>query len=369
MYDFSKQIATFHKSHVRLTNEQRRDMRNRRETNLDRIEKGLQELKKPAFTDTINQGGYAQKTMTQPPEADQDSRYDIDLGVVFEEEDAAGARTTRAWVRDAIARRATNMKSEPETKKKCVRVIYSTGYQCDFPVFRRIRKEDGWSYELSCGDEWVISDPLSMNNWIENQVAQRSPEALGSYQLRRVIRLGKFFAKTHAYRTSRQFPGGLVATALFIEAYAAAADRDDESFRETLRTLSYRSKYSPVYANGIQISDDKDTDRVGRLIEEAKEAVRELDALNAPDATDADARKAWKKVFRHSFFDDEVKEAIDGASALAQNVGLVAAAAIAAPVIASQAAAALSSQERSERMEAAVRARRESGGGGKPWSI
>ena len=180
MYDFAKQVATFHKSHVRLTNDQRKDMRNRRETNLDRIEKGLTELNKPAFTDTINQGGYAQKTMTQPPEADQDSRYDIDLGVVFKEEDAVGPRTTRGWVRDAIARRATNMKTEPETKRKCVRVIYSAGYQCDFPVFRRIPDGDSWTYELSCGDEWVPSSPHSMNTWIENQVSQRSPRHWGA---------------------------------------------------------------------------------------------------------------------------------------------------------------------------------------------
>ena len=192
---------------------------------------------------------------------------------------------------------------------------------------------------------------------------------MGSYQLRRVIRLGKFFSKTHAYKTNRHFPGGLVATALFIEAYKSVKDRDDEAFRETLRTLSHRSKYSPVYANGVQISDDKDTDRVGRLIEEAEEAVKELDALDANDATDADARKAWKKVFRHSFFDEVIKETTDSASTLARNVGLAAAAAIAAPMVASQVAAALSSQERSERMEAAVRARRESGGGGKPWSF
>src|SRR5206468_12100727 len=135
-------------------------------TNLERVEHGLDELDKPGFVETINQGGYPQKTMTQPPEADQESRYDIDLGVVFEADDAAGPRTTRGWVRDAIARKATNMKNEPESKKKCVRVIYSAGYQCDFPVFRRRANQSGWSYELSSGDEWVASDPQSMNVWI-----------------------------------------------------------------------------------------------------------------------------------------------------------------------------------------------------------
>jgi hypothetical protein len=180
MYDFCKSIATFHEKHVRLTAAQQSDMRNRRQTNLERIEKGLDELDKPTFAETINQGGYAQKTMTQPPEAAQESRYDIDLGVVFEEEDAAGPRTTREWVRDAIARKATNMKNEPKTKKKCVRVVYVDGYQCDFPVFRRRQTGSNWSYELSSGDEWVASDPQSMNKWINQQVSEKSPEASGA---------------------------------------------------------------------------------------------------------------------------------------------------------------------------------------------
>jgi hypothetical protein len=204
-----------------------------------------------------------------------------------------------------------------------------------------------------------------MNTWIDRQVSEKSPETSGSYQLRRVIRMGKFFAKTHANRLNRQFPGGLVATALFIEAHVSIGGRDDEAFRETLRAISYRSKYTPVYANGVQVSDDKDTDRIGRLIEEAKMSVKELDQLDAGDTTEADARKAWKKVFRHSFF-DEAQEATN--SAFAPLESALDGTGLAAPFIASKAAAALSDGERTERMESAVRARRESGGGSKPWS-
>ncbi|MGK7653206.1 cyclic GMP-AMP synthase DncV-like nucleotidyltransferase [Roseovarius sp. B08] len=368
MYDFSKRISKFHQDHVRLTNGQRADMRRRRETNLERIENGLEETNKPSIAETINQGGYAQKTMTQPPENDEESRYDIDLGVAFEEDDAAGPRTTRNWVRDAIARMATNLKNDPDTKKKCVRVVYADGYQCDFPVFRRKWSEVGWKYELSSGDEWVGSDPAAMNKWIETTVSVKSPETSGSYQLRRIIRLGKFFSKTHSSRLNRKFPGGLVATALFIEAYISAEGRDDEAFRKTLRALSNRSKYSPVYANGIQVSDDKDTDRIGRLIDLAKESVKELDKLDAEDATETDANKAWKSVFRHNFFEEETKEAVNNASAPLEKKSALGAAGLAAPFLASQAAAALPDSEKHSRMEAAVSARQESGSGGKPWS-
>ena len=360
MYDFSKEITKFHEDHVRLTNNQRADMRKRRDANLVRIKAGLAELDKPSIAETISQGGYAQKTMTQPPEADQDSRYDIDLGVVFEQDDAAGPRTTRGWVRDAIARKATNIKNAPETKKKCVRVIYADGYQCDFPVFRRRWTVDGWTYELSAGDDWDASDPRSINVRIDEQVSTKSPEASGSYQLRRIIRMGKYYTKAHAARLNRKLPGGLAVTALFIEAYVPVDGRDDEAFRETLRVISYRSKYSPVYANGMQISEDKDTDRIERLIDVAESSVEELDKLDGDDTTESHVGKAWKKVFRHSFFDEFVERAAK--NVLTPGVGLATA------VLPSQAAAALSDAERTERLEAAVRTRTESGRGGKPWS-
>ncbi|WP_415404106.1 hypothetical protein [Tateyamaria sp. SN3-11] len=93
-----------------------------------------------------------------------------------------------------------------------------------------------------------------------------------SYQLCQIIRLGKFYSKTHASRLSREFLGGLLASALFIAAFVATEGLDDEAFRETIRVISYRSKCTPVYANSQQVSDDQDTDRIQRLIDEAKSA-------------------------------------------------------------------------------------------------
>ena len=246
-----------------------------------------------------------------------------------------GLGTTRGWVRSAIARKATNMKNDPESKKKCVRVIYADGYQCDFPVFRRRSTEDGWKYELSDGDDWDASDPRSMNTWIEEQVSTRSPEISGSYQLRRIIRMGKYYTKAHAARLDRRFPGGLVATAIFIEAYVPIEGRDDQAFRETLRVISFRSKYGPVYANGVQVSDDKDTDRIGRLIDEAKAAVEALDKLDDDNATESDACKCWKTVFRHSFFDDAAEGTAKSASLAIEEKSAVGAG-FTAPLLASQ---------------------------------
>lgn len=144
--------------------------------------------------------------------------------------------------------------------------------------------------------------------------------------------------------------------------------RDDKAFRETLRALSSRSEYSAVYANGIQVSDDKDTDRMGRLINQAKELVNQLDKLDADGASEEDANKVWKTVFRHSFFEEETNEAANSASGPFETKSALGAAGPAAPFLASQVAAALSDSEKHSRMEAAVSARQESGGGRKPWS-
>lgn len=363
MYDFSKQISRFHESHVRLTNEQRAAMRRRRTTNYERIVAGLEALGKPRIVDTIKQGGYRQKTMTQQPEADVESRYDIDMGVVFEEAATVGPRTTKTWVKDALALKATSLKYPVEAKPKCVRVVYAEGYQCDFPVLRRRWTDTGWVYELAAGDEWVATDPNAMNAWVDLQVALKSPETEGSYQLRRIIRLTKYFAKVHAYRLRSSFPGGLVATALAVEAFQAFEGRDDLSIRETLRILSRRSEYLPVYANGLEVSDAKDFDRIRRLVAAAKEAVEALDKLDG-DVSAADACKAWKKVFRHGFFEKaEAKVAAFAGLETKSALGV-----LATPFLASSAIAAMSEADRAERMKSAVAARQSEGGGSKPWS-
>lgn len=306
MYDAAFLIEKFHEEHVTLTLAQRQDMQSRRDTNVERLKTGLKELDKPRIVDTINQGGNAMQTMTQAPEADASSRYDIDLGVVFEDADALTPTTTKSWVRDAIARKASNLKTAPEAKKKCVRVIYSEGYQCDFPVFKRTKQGDGFKHFIAIGSDWLESDPKAVNEWFERVVKEKSPESSG-FQLRRITRLVKYFAKVHAYRTQRSFPAGLVVTALAVECYAPVTGRDDEAFYKTLKAISERSDLMPVFANGVQVSGEKDRDRLRRLKDAAKEAVDALADLNGngQSVTEESARKAWKKVLRHSFFDSE----------------------------------------------------------------
>jgi hypothetical protein len=318
MFDSSKLITDFHSEHVRLTNRQRGDMRGRRDTNVDRIKSGLADNGKPEIVDVINQGGYAMKTMTQPAEA-SDITYDIDLGVVFEAEDAASPKTTRGWVLDALTKKATAVKGEPEDKGKCIRIEYAEGYQCDFPVFKREWNGDNYVHYIALRDEWTVSSPAQINDWFEREVTSRSPESSSPYQLRRVVRLMKFLGKTWAHASGRRYPSGLLLTALTVGAYHAVDARLDEAFYRTLRALGSRYSALPVYADGIMISSDKDVDRIERFCKKAEELADLLEPLDTRpnEQDDESARAMWKKVFRHSFFNPVETKAAKSESGVA----------------------------------------------------
>lgn len=307
MYDTNALVRDFQATQVALTQPQYQDMQKRRDTNLGRLNSGLKELDKPAVAETINQGGNAMRTMTQPPEGDEETRYDIDVGAVFEEADAKTPVTTKTWVRDAIKKKGMNFKTEPTLKKKCVRVVYKDGYQVDLPVFRRKVNGQNFTYEIAIGDEWTASDPKAINKWFEDRIQTLSPDSGGGYQLRRIVRLLKYFAKVRSSRTGTKFPAGLVATALAVECYQAVKDRDDEAFYLTLKKLRDRSEYLPVIANGTEVSDAKDQDRIKRLRDAAGDAVDALAPLVDDEAemTEERARRTWKRVFSHSYFDSE----------------------------------------------------------------
>lgn len=302
MFDTSRLIRNFCASHVTLPNSSQIMMRDRRDTNRNRIESGLSANGKQPFVEVINQGSYAMQTMIQLLE-DDNSSFDIDMGIVFESVDALSPRVTRNWVKDAIAAKATNMKNVPEDKGKCIRVTYSDGYQCDFPVFKRTKQQDDtFTYQIAMIDGWVSSDPRAINKWFEQKVANQSPEKGGPYQLRRIVKLIKYFSKVRQKATGNKYPGGLLITSIVCACYEGVDNRDDEALYKTLKNISEINENADVYANGIKISREKDATRIGRLKTCASKATESLAILFDDSCDESQAGKAWNKVFKHSYF-------------------------------------------------------------------
>lgn len=79
MKNCSQDVQNFHDDEVTIAAAQRREMRERRDANRDRLHRGLAKQGKPQPDRHIIQGSYAMKTMTQHPDRD----YDIDDGAAF----------------------------------------------------------------------------------------------------------------------------------------------------------------------------------------------------------------------------------------------------------------------------------------------
>ena len=153
-----------------------------------------------------------------------------------------------------------------------------------------------------------------------------------------------------------------MVTALAVECYQPVKRRDDEAFYRTFDALKGRSEFAPVWANGVVISDLKDFDRIRRLHDAAAEAAGTLKPLaeNPKEVSEADARKAWKKVFRHSFFEQAAKLALAG---LEQKSALSSPAALVGPALVG-----LGEADRFRRAEAAARDLEERAKPLRPWA-
>lgn len=100
---------------------------------------------------------------------------------------------------------------------------------------------------------------------------------------------------------------------------------------------------------------------------ELRASVEELDKLNG-HVGEKEARKAWRKVFVHSFFDEPKEDASSAAEGALETKSAIAAGLAAPAILGSQVAAAVSESERVERLKAAAEAKRSSGGGQAPWT-
>src|ERR1700688_5080375 len=139
MYDLSGDLHKFYDDHVRLGGDRRKRLGECRDTNLSRIDNGLDELAKetnrphPHPINYNNQGGYAMHTLNQA--ADND--YDIDVALIFRKEDIPDdPQKARQLVCDALTKKSRNFSKDPEVRTNAVTVWYDDGYHLDFAVYR-----------------------------------------------------------------------------------------------------------------------------------------------------------------------------------------------------------------------------------------
>jgi hypothetical protein len=334
MYDRHTRMLGFHDNKVALSSTERKEMRDRRDTNRTRLKSGLVRDEEPAPVGCHTQGSYAMRTMVQHAEKD----YDVDDGVYFNKSDLVGPKGGDKMPADAkeMVRKAVHsdkFKKSPEVRTNCVRVFYDQGYHVDIPVYRRTKNDDStYNYELA-GSVWKASDPLAVTKWFRKENKNQSPDLINSGQLCRITKLMKAFARSRESWRS-QIATGFMMSKLVTEEYWSNATREDTSLRDTMRAIRNRLNWNlevdhPVLDEKLTKGADDSRSRV--LREKLDWALEQLAVLDNWDCTEKQANKAWDTVFNTTYFTDSAAlnaEAVTSAAIL-QSGSLVDAAAAA----------------------------------------
>lgn len=343
MYNCHDDILAYHNEKVTLPKAEQDEMRNRRNTNRQRLKDGLKRDEEPAPTGFQSQGSYAHRTMVQHKDRD----YDIDDGVYFCKDDLKGpkggdksAREAKEMIRKALHDDRFN--HPPEVRTNCVRVYYNAGYHVDVPVYRKmkttnIRGEEEVHYEIASTD-WKKSAPAEVNRWFKRENEHQSPDDTNGRQLRRDARLHKAFARSRESWRPRIATGFMITTLIVDECYRPNADREDKALYDTMvamrNRLNWNLEIKHPTVEGEMLTSGPNDAQTKFLREKLDWAIAKLGVLFDSDCTREQALKAWDKVFNTTFFSECLEEE-DAVEQKGEGAGVAVAAALGVGVAAS----------------------------------
>ncbi|MES2736625.1 MAG: nucleotidyltransferase [Verrucomicrobiota bacterium] len=308
MKDCSKDVLNYHDQRVTLPKPIQDSLRGNRNANRDRLRRGLEKNEHPKPSKFIIQGSYGMKTMKQHPKKD----YDIDDGAAFEADNLVNATSdpltphqAKERVRDALIA-GGGLSTDPVIKRNCVRVDYADGHHVDIPVFRLSNSLWGVEKrEFASGDEWKDSDPTGITNWFKTTEKNTHKDGENEPQLRRLVRLLKMYAGNNLGKDALS---GLLLTVLAAEVHRIHDSREDNAFRNLLTNVRARLGYNRKVYNPADLSEeltrDRDSGKIDKLIEQIDSSLKTFEILDDPDCTQVEARKAWDKVFKSDFFSE-----------------------------------------------------------------
>ncbi|MFJ8528417.1 cyclic GMP-AMP synthase DncV-like nucleotidyltransferase [Bacillus sp. NPDC094106] len=305
MYNLNSKFKNFYDNHVVLSRDEQTELRNKKDLNITRLKEGLAEYnadfeKDYKLVDSVVQGSVAMSTVTQNDE----NEYDIDVAIIFDKDNIPDStKSVKNIIVNALKRKCTRFRTEPEAKTNCVRIEYASGYHIDFAIYRRFLNDDGeYEYE-HCGSQWRSRDPWAITDWfnIENKTSDDN--------LRRVVRLLKMFCKS---RDGWSMPGGLIQSVLASEV-VSSNERLDITFYETIcgirdRLLNDKSVYNPTDTSLSLLFTKKDEQKINNLYNRLTSYINKLDVLFTDKCTEPDAINAWNEFFKHSFWGEKIQE-------------------------------------------------------------
>lgn len=305
MYDVNSKFNNFYTQYVVLSNKEQQELYKKKNLNITRLKEGLKEYnteKKTSYKigDEVVQGSVAMSTITQNDEKD----YDIDVAIIFDKCNIPdGTTATKNIVVNALKKKCTQFKIQPEFKTNCVRLKYNDGYHLDFAIYRRWKNEDGvFEYE-HCGSQWRSRDPRSITNWFVDENKEKEDN------LRKITRLLKMFCKS---RSHWKMPGGLIQSVLINECFVQK-DNLSSSFYYTIEAIKNRLEEESNVNNPIDeslslILTDDDKTKITNLKTRLNNFLETLDILFSKECTYNKAINAWNNFFNHSYWSGLITE-------------------------------------------------------------
>lgn len=306
MYNLNDEFKEFYNEHVVLPEDEKNNLLNKKNLNIERLKKGLEEYNEEHGTNyklaenPIIQGSMAMHTIIQNDKKD----YDIDIAIMFDKDNIPEGRiATKNIIVDALRRKCTGFKKEPEARTNCVRIEYSDGYHVDFAIYRRYRDENGNFIYEHCGSEWRKRDPRAITQWFNEQNKAKD------YKLRDVVRLLKMFSKSRDGWVN--MPSGLIITVLANEQFQSY-ERMDERFYYTAKAIRDRLAVNKEVNNPVDEEQSlklvsKDDVKINNFYNRLDENLAKLDVLFKPNCTRIEALQAWKEFFNHDYWEELIK--------------------------------------------------------------
>lgn len=224
------------------------------------------------------QGSYKLKTLIRT----KDDTCDLDDGVYFKENpDEVSSTTLQRWVKEAVD---STTDATPEHKKKCIRVVYKSGYSIDLPVL-------------------VFNEEAEMhpNLAVKNAGFQLDDPKEFVLEFRRIktdqmVRMVKYLKSWCDYKR-QDMPSGLAMTVLTMNHFQSNS-RDDIALKYLLIAIENELKGSfkcvmpttpkdDLFEDYSEIKKSNFLDSLSKFIDDAKKAVDEKNRLKAS--------KLWKK--------------------------------------------------------------------------
>ncbi len=290
MANCSKLFLDFN-SEITPTKEQMQEMKTSREALETKISDALQE-KLQMTASYYTQGSGASKMKTIIIKAD--GTYDADRGIYLPEKPNVNAETIQKYVYDAVK---DHTEDGAQHRQKCIRVLYKSAYNIDFPVYYEVPNES-YSYLAHKEKGWIKDDPSKMIEWFLEHKDE-------SGQLLRIVK----YLKAWASNCSCKMPSGIALTVWAAQNFAKNKDRDDKCLLQVLKEIKGKIVFTVSCSSPVEPFDDL----VAKLTDQQKNNFRQklddfcVDAQAAVDETNQlKASRIWRK-----YFGDRFPEGVD----------------------------------------------------------